>query len=566
MAERTELRRNPLDWLDGLLAAGVFAAAMVLYVRTLATTLLLGDTGEYQVLAYTLGLAHGPGYPIYLLLAKLVTLLVPVGDIAYRVSLFSAITGSLALALVYLIGRGLGGWRAAALVGPVALGISQLYWWHSIMAETYVPGCAMLSLILLLVVLWRKTANAWLLFWAGLAGGLSVGVHYTVLMAGPAVLLFLVLAAPRRDDWLRAAGGTLLGLAICLGCYFAMDAYNPPSSNMNSIMAPSLSALDITPRQFASPVGRVWYLISGRQFQGELFSLPRYKVQQNLNTYFKTTRQMFPPLVIGLVGLGLLALLVYRGWRECLLLVVTWLAMVAYLINYDIGDIYQFYVPGYIPLAIAVSLGAACLLDGLSWRVESLGRLLARSGRPAAPESELVPALGDHAPRTRRFIPWTRWVASLLRVLLVAALLWRTVAPSAAVIQQSWRLQRITFLDGTDWDGYPYPVTDPQWPHEVAKTINALVEDNAIIFTDWSLVYDIYYVAQVEHNRTGISVHETYPAMTPKPFAVSARQYVMDNYGKRPIYFTLIEDTRLLLDYNFIEVGGSIPLYRLEKR
>jgi hypothetical protein len=151
-------------------------------------------------------------------------------------------------------------------------------------------------------------------------------------------------------------------------------------------------------------------------------------------------------------------------------------------------------------------------------------------------------------------------------VLVVALLLWRIAAPSAAVVQKSWRMQRITFLDGTDWDGYPYPVTDPQWPHNVAKSIAAQVEDNAIIFTDWSILYDIYYATHVEHGRTGISVHETYPAMTPKPFAVSARQYIKDNYGKRPIYFTLVEDSRLLLDYKFVQIDSSIPLYRLEKR
>lgn len=526
------------------------------------------------MLADTLGLAHGPGYPIYLLMAKLVTLLVPVGDIAYRVNLFSAIMGALALALIYLIGRALGGapsgapgaWRAAALVGPVTLGVCQLYWWHSIMAETYNPGCAMLALILLLVVLWRKTGNAWLLFWAGLAGGLSMGVHYTVLMAGPAVLLYLALAARRKVDWLRAVTGTLLGLAICLGAYFAMDAHNPPSSFTNSILAPNLSVLDTTSQQFASPVGRVWYLISGRQFQGELFSLPRSRVNQNLDLYFKTTQKMFPPLVFGLVGLGLLALLAYRGWRECLLLLVTWATMVVYIINYDIGDIYQFYVPSYVPLAIAVSLGAACLLDGLGWLVARVARLLARPAGPAAAGGELAPALGEGAPRTQRVIPWASWVTSALGVLVVVALLWRIAAPSAAVVQKSWRMQRITFLDGTEWDGYPYPVSDPQWPHDQAKSIAAQVEDNAIIFTDWSIVYDIYYATHVEQGRTGISVHETYPAMTPKPFAVSARQYVKDNYGKRPIYFTLLENSRLQLDYKFVMLDGSIPLYRLEKR
>ncbi len=135
MASSTQSKPKTLDLLDGLAAAGLFAAALALYVRTLATTLLLGDSAEFQVLAFTLGLAHGTGYPVYILLTKVFSLLVPMHTIAYRVNLFSAVCAALTLALVYLLARLLGGWRAAAVVGAAALGICRLFWWHAVIAE-----------------------------------------------------------------------------------------------------------------------------------------------------------------------------------------------------------------------------------------------------------------------------------------------------------------------------------------------------------------------------------------------------------------------------------------------
>ena len=133
-----------LGWPDWLIAAAIFAAAMTLYVRTLATSLLLGDSGEYQVLYNTLGLAHPTGYAVLIPLAKLISLLVPVGDAAYRGNLVSAIFAGLTLALLYLLGRVLSGRRLAPLAGVTALGLYRLFWWHAIMAESITAGAAMI--------------------------------------------------------------------------------------------------------------------------------------------------------------------------------------------------------------------------------------------------------------------------------------------------------------------------------------------------------------------------------------------------------------------------------------
>src|SRR3982750_3414725 len=70
---RTTIAQPPaadymLNWLDGALALLLCAASLALYVRTLAPFVLGSDSGEFQVLAYQLGIAHTPGYPVYLAL------------------------------------------------------------------------------------------------------------------------------------------------------------------------------------------------------------------------------------------------------------------------------------------------------------------------------------------------------------------------------------------------------------------------------------------------------------------------------------------------------------------
>ena len=61
-----------------------------LYAVGACRTIYVGDSGELVAAVHTLGIPHPSGYPLYVLLGKLWTLLVPVGSIAFRMSLFSA--------------------------------------------------------------------------------------------------------------------------------------------------------------------------------------------------------------------------------------------------------------------------------------------------------------------------------------------------------------------------------------------------------------------------------------------------------------------------------------------
>ena len=144
---------HKLNRWDVVLSIVCLVVAFLLYLHTLTPGLLMGDSGEFQTLAHLLGSTHPTGYPIYLVLAKLVTFL-PIGDIAYRVNLFSALMGALTVSGVYLTGRLLTNRRSIAFVGTMVLAVSPTFWSQAVIAEVYTTGSVLFILIIILLLWW----------------------------------------------------------------------------------------------------------------------------------------------------------------------------------------------------------------------------------------------------------------------------------------------------------------------------------------------------------------------------------------------------------------------------
>ena len=66
------------------------------YGLTLARSVVFGDPTEYTFVAHVLGIAHPPGYAFYTLLGKLFQTLVPLGAVAARMHLLSAVVATVA--------------------------------------------------------------------------------------------------------------------------------------------------------------------------------------------------------------------------------------------------------------------------------------------------------------------------------------------------------------------------------------------------------------------------------------------------------------------------------------
>lgn len=187
-----------------LTAAGLLGlASLSLYVRTAAPGVLTGDAGEWQYMPYVLGIPHPTGYPLYVLLGKAWTLL-PWASVARQMNLLSAVLGAATVSLFYVAIRlALGRWLPALLVTGI-FAVSPTFWGYNTMAALYSLNTFVLAGALVLLFAWEKYRADSLLWGMGMAWGLGLGNHLSMLLAAPFFILLVVLTerrlllAPRR--------------------------------------------------------------------------------------------------------------------------------------------------------------------------------------------------------------------------------------------------------------------------------------------------------------------------------------------------------------------------------
>ncbi len=490
-AGKTGPQAPALSRRDVIISCILFVVVLLMYGRTAAPGLLYGDSGEFQTLAYLPGMSHVTGAPLYLLMAWVFAHL-PFGNPAYQVNLMSAFFGALTVGLVYLDGVLL--WRrrspapagapalvgAAALVGALALAVSYTFWSQAVIAEVYTTGTALMAAILLLVLCWQRGGSVRNLALAGLLGGLSLGVHLSVALMAPAVLVLMIITRADRRAWRLAVGSAILGVLIYLAAFVLVDAQDHPVSYYNATVRPSLSTWELTPADFDSLPERLRFQLEARQFQGLMFTLPPPAVIARAGEYGARLADQFAAPVIALAVVGFLAMWAHH-WRANLLLLLTFGAHLVYDLNYNIGDIHVFYIPTYLVIALWASAGAGSIMAA-GWRLRHRSR------------SSLV----------------TAGTAGLLVVL--------TLAPWAESRLEALGEGLASFVT----EDYPMPVYNLHEPHDLAATVVQALPPNAILFVDWDVLYPLYYVAYLEQDRSDLLFYESYPQEGVETLAESA--------------------------------------------
>jgi hypothetical protein len=205
-AAHTDLDYRP-SYVSAAIAAGL---VMVLYVLTLSPETAMWDTSEYIAAAYTLGIPHPPGNPMFVLLGRVFTLLPIAPSIAMRVNLLAAVSSAVSAGMWFLITeRVLVGWfperwqrivggAIAVLIGATAFTV----WSQSVVNEkVYTVSLAGLAIVSWLTVRWCDEPD-------GPKGDKTmvliayiIGVGYAVHMAGmlamPAVGLAILIRRPK---------------------------------------------------------------------------------------------------------------------------------------------------------------------------------------------------------------------------------------------------------------------------------------------------------------------------------------------------------------------------------
>jgi tetratricopeptide (TPR) repeat protein len=458
-------------------APAVSVLAFGVYLRTLTPTVGFVDSGELTLAAWSLGNAHPPGFPLYLMLTHLFTLL-PLGSVAVRVNIASAFFAAASCGLLTLaIGELLQTpWRkriAAApaqkrkkgapappplavveetepLPSPIVLALvsafggllltfSRTLWAYATVAEVYALNTAMLVLIFWLMLAWRRRELAgdtrairWL-YAAAIVFGFALGVHHVtigVTLLGIAALVFIT-SGPAffRSKQLAIAAALSIAALVLVYAYLPLAASHKPFMNWGD----------------PDNLPRIVDHITAKQYRLYIKS----DAPAQTNGFFDYASRDFGPtwlplaLVLAVAGLVQLARR-DRAAAAFLLLVIA--ADFGWTLIYPIvNDQDAYALPALVAIAIAAAVGA-------------------------------------------------RAAASLVRgrEALIAALLLAIPAAGGAT---AWR-----YRDRSRFDV----------PRNYAGDALAAMKPHALLITgDWELYSPLLYFTEVEHRRPDVRAIET---------------------------------------------------------
>jgi hypothetical protein len=368
-------------WCDTLIAFAIFGLCLAIYDATLTPSLSYKspDGNELATVCYILGLAHSTGYPLYTWLGKLFTL-IPIGDVAHRVNLMSAVLGAGGVEGLYAVlrmltsspGRQIAS-RSASAFAALLFAFSLTFWSQTGIAEVYAPNVFMLVLTLLLLLLWarveerdrgsrpkaqswwRKVIPAWkpllLLAVFGLCYGLSMGTHLSNLGFAPAFALFILLVSWRTalspPAIATAGSGFFLGLL-----QFLWLPYQAATLTDRAMRANAPTTLQ----------GIYRYTLGA--FPQFKFAFPLTAIPERIVIYMDLLRQQFSLPGVGLGILGMWTLLGHKP-KRFFLIVSMYLVHVWFFIQYRVFDLDVFFIPAHLLYTVLIGFGAFWLIERL---------------------------------------------------------------------------------------------------------------------------------------------------------------------------------------------------------
>ena len=388
---------RPFSSQAELICAGaVFLVALVVYSWTLAPTVTLTDSGELIVVAYGLGVAHPPGFPLWVMLAHLASL-VPLGSVAVRINFSSAVFAAFACAMLTLVVAELlvtascfaaprrrnraarqgsniesskrGGLLvfAPAVAAGLLMAFSRTLWSYATITEVYTLNTLLVLLVFFLVVRWRRriietrtnssavfaTHDTWI-YTAAFVFGLAMGVHHvTVALTLPAIAVVVYRTeGPKFFASRRLLYAALISITalILVYTYLPWAALRSPAMNWGN------------PRSLQE----IWWHITGRQYRVFFSFSPAAMGAQFIEFCRMVFREFgfaWLPLPLFLAGAGLAS--AYKRDRTAFwFLLLTVLADLAYALSYEIAeDKDAYYLPAFISIAIGAGLGIHWLIQ-----------------------------------------------------------------------------------------------------------------------------------------------------------------------------------------------------------
>ena len=245
------MRYRTLNNLSGWI---VFVIALTAYVSTLEPTASMWDCSEFIACAFKLQVSHAPGAPLFMIIARLFTLLA--GNepqrIALMVNLLSAIASALTVMFLFWTitiladkimhisnnkgKRQMAMILAAGFIGSLSFAFTDSFWFSAVEAEVYALSSFLTALVFWAILRWeshpdRLYATRWLLFIVFIMS-ISIGVHLLNLLVIPAIL-FIILSKNKNFNKMTIVRSMIVSIVV-LG--FMMLIFIPGIAKMASVI------------------------------------------------------------------------------------------------------------------------------------------------------------------------------------------------------------------------------------------------------------------------------------------------------------------------------------------
>ena len=523
--------------------AAAAALTLLLIVPTVAPGVLSWDTAEFQTVGPVLGTAHPTGYPSYVILGWLASIVLqPFGDPAYRMNLLQAILAAVAVAGTVGVIQVLTGRRLIALATGLMLTCSQLFWRLSTHADPHMFHVALVAILFVVLLAWDRQvhsedpdavrrADRWLVV-AACIYGVAVANHSLALLLPPAIGLFVLVADWRivfRPRTIAACAAVLAGTTAVLFSELPIRA-----------------AMD-APLVYGHP--DTWsgfqYVVLAEQFRGSLSDpfgdLPT-KAGQVLDLF---TGWLGPLAMLAAVGFG--TSLVRRP-RYVILSGLSAVVTCGFAASYANADIQRYYLLPLLVVFTWIGLGAADLVALFGWIAAEVGRRATAdrsaptSGAGETPEagespkaspapSELGP---DSTPRSRRLdTGLAGWAVIAAEIVVAAAISFSAVnVGSARQLPQS----------GTNPGGVSQAndTSNSAWLNAVlAPADKGGLPENSVIMSWWSASTTLWYGQKVLGMRPDLYIIDDSTRVDDNLGTV---QDVFNRYlGNRPVFTIRID-------------------------
>ena len=180
-----------------IIAVLSFLIPFLIYLLTLERKLIGGDTTWYALQIPKMYVMVPTGYPTFSLLGKLFTFL-PIGDLAFRLNLFSAVFGGLTILFLFLTVNRLVKNVFIGLASSLTFAFLNSFWHVANRFEFDTLNSFFIILVLYTAVLYTQLRKRKFLYLFSFSLGLSLTNHPIALFVVPAVLLYVLIHIPSR--------------------------------------------------------------------------------------------------------------------------------------------------------------------------------------------------------------------------------------------------------------------------------------------------------------------------------------------------------------------------------